>query len=108
MIYSLQRYSGNRKFYIIGTALIIQNVGFVRDSNVGVVRELTLEPNVTSTRGYMEVKNKEGVEDLNSANLFTAAELLTPIGVTHDDPDRTSINACIDVDVKPRELLESL
>ena len=78
------------------------------DANVGVVRELTLEPNITSTRGYMEVKNKAGVEDLNSANLFTAAELLTPIGVTHDDPDRTSINACIDVDVKPRELLESL
>lgn len=62
------------------------------DANVGVVRELTLEPNITSTRGYMEVKNKEGVEDLNSANLFTCAELLTPIGVTHDDPDRTSIN----------------
>ena len=78
------------------------------DSNVGVVRELTLEPNITSTRGYMEVKNKAGVEDLNSANLFTAAELLTPIGVTHDDPDRTSINACTGVDIKPRELLESL
>lgn len=59
---------------------------------MGVVRELTLEPNVTSTRGYMEVKNKAGVEDLNSANLFTAAELLTPIGVTHDDPDRTSMS----------------
>ena len=41
------------------------------DSNVGVVRELTLEPNITSTRGYMDVKNKAGVEDLNSANLFT-------------------------------------
>ena len=74
---------------------------------MGVVRELTLEPNVTSTRGYMEVKNKEGVDDLNSANLFTAAELLTPIGVTHDDPDRTSINAFIDVDVKHRELQEN-
>lgn len=76
---------------------------------MGVVRELTLEPNVTSTRGYMEVKNKDGVEDLNSANLFTAAELLTPIGVTHDDPDRTSINLLVnDVEVKPSELLESL
>ena len=65
------------------------------DANVGVVRELTLEPNITSTRGYMDVKNKAGVEDLNSANLFTAAELLTPIGVTHDDPDRTSINCLL-------------
>ena len=62
------------------------------DANVGVVRELTLEPNITSTRGYMDVKNKAGVDDLNSANLFTAAELLTPIGVTHDDPDRTSMS----------------
>lgn len=72
-----------------------QRYDILRDANVGVVRELTLEPNITSTRGYMDVKNKAGVEDLNSANLFTAAELLTPIGVTHDDPDRTSINCLL-------------
>ncbi|MGC7995730.1 hypothetical protein, partial [Salmonella enterica] len=59
--------------------------------NVGIVRQLTLEPNITSTRGYIESTPKEDIDSLNSSNLFTTAELLTPIGVTHDDPDRTSI-----------------
>jgi len=62
------------------------------DANCGVVRQLTLEPNITSTRGYIDTTAKEDVDDLNSANLFTTAELLTPIGITHDDPDRSSMN----------------
>lgn len=62
------------------------------DANVGVVRQLTLEPDITSTRGFINPGSKDTVEGKNSANLFTPAELLTPLGVQHDDPDRTSIN----------------
>lgn len=62
------------------------------DANCGVVRQLTLEPNITSTRGYIDTTPKEDVDDLHSANLFTTAELLTPIGITHDDPDRSSMS----------------
>lgn len=62
------------------------------DANVGVVRQLTLEPNITSTRGYIDTSNQDNPDDLNAAQLFTTAELLTPIGVTHDDPDRTSMS----------------
>ena len=62
------------------------------DANCGVVRQLTLEPNITSTRGYIDTTPKENVDDLHSANLFTTAELLTPIGITHDDPDRSSMS----------------
>lgn len=62
------------------------------DSNVGIVRQLTLEPNITSTRGYINPGSKKDVDKLVSTNLFTPAELLTPLGVQHDDPDRTSIN----------------
>lgn len=62
------------------------------DSNVGVKRQLTLEPNITSTRGYIDVVGKDNVEELTGANLLTPAELLTPLGVQHDDPVRTSMS----------------
>lgn len=59
--------------------------------NVGIVRELALEPNVTSTNGYLDVTDKEDLESLNAANIFTAVELLTPPGVLHDDPQRSAM-----------------
>lgn len=62
------------------------------DANVGVVKQLTLEPNITSTYGYLDADKGENVDNLNAANLFTATELLHPLGVTHDDPDRTSMS----------------
>lgn len=65
----------------------------ILDSNVGVVRQLTLEPQITSTYGYIDTS--KNVEDLSSSNLFTAAELLSPLGVMHDDPDRTAIEMLI-------------
>lgn len=61
------------------------------DSNVGFVRQLTLEPNVVNTRGVIEVVGEQGVDDLMSANLFSPAEMLTPLSVQHDDPDRTAM-----------------
>lgn len=61
------------------------------DAECGVKRVLTVEPNITSTRGYIEVTPKSDVEGLNSANLFTFAESLTPPGVRHDDPQRSAM-----------------
>lgn len=61
------------------------------DSNVGIVRQLTLEPKITSTRGYIQTTGLKNVDSLTSANLLTPAELLTPLGVQHDDPTRTSM-----------------
>lgn len=61
------------------------------DGEVGVNRLLTLEPNITSTRGYIDVAGKENVENLNTANLLTPSEMLTPLGVQHDDPARTAM-----------------
>ena len=70
------------------------------DANVGVARQLTLEPQITSTYGYIDTSKSP--DELNSANLFTTAELLQPLGVMHDDPDRTAINCLYyDVAVKP-------
>lgn len=61
------------------------------DANVGIVRELSLEPSVTSTNGYLDVTDPEDVNSLNASNIFTAVELLTPPGVLHDDPQRSAM-----------------
>lgn len=58
------------------------------DANVGLVRELTLEPNITNARGYVKTQEES---DLNDVNLFSAAELCTPLGVTRDDCVRTAM-----------------
>lgn len=62
------------------------------DSGVGINRQLALEPNITSTRGYIDVQGEEHVEEMNSTQLLAPSELLTPLGVQHDDPTRTSMS----------------
>ena len=51
--------------------------------NVGVVRQLTLEPNIVDARGFVTVK-KDKLDELKDANLFTPAELLSPLGASRD------------------------
>lgn len=63
------------------------------DGNVGVAKTLTLEPPITSVRGYIDVKYDEknpekSLKDLKDTNVFSAAELLIPLGATYDDPTR--------------------
>ena len=60
------------------------------DANCGIVRQLTLEPNIVSPRGYIEIKDDK-LEELTDANLFSPAELLSPLGVTRDDSIRTAM-----------------
>ena len=61
------------------------------DPNTGIVRQMSLEPNITSTRGYMKITGQEHVNELNTAQLLSPSEMLTPFGVQHDDPCRTSM-----------------
>lgn len=61
------------------------------DAKVGVNRQLTLEPNITSTRGYVKVTDPEDYDQLNAAQLLTPAEMLSPPGVLHDDGPRTAM-----------------
>ena len=73
------------------TMLGVLGITTSNDAQVGINRQLTLEPNITSTRGYIDVAGRDNIEDLNSANLLTPTELLTPLGVQHDDPARTAM-----------------
>ena len=61
------------------------------DANCGIVRDMTVEPKITSTRGYIETTDPKDYDSLNPLNLFSFAELLTPPGVRHDDPQRTAM-----------------
>ena len=59
------------------------------DANVGVARKLALEPNIKGPRGYLDINDNS--EELSDVNLFTAAELLTPLGNTHDESIRLAM-----------------
>ena len=61
------------------------------DADCGVKRDLTVEPKITSTRGYIETTDTSDYDNLNPENLFTFPELLTPPGVRHDSPERSSM-----------------
>ena len=61
------------------------------DANTGIVRDLALEPAVTSTNGYLDISDPNDLDHLSNANLFTAIELLTPLSVLSDDPQRAAM-----------------
>lgn len=86
----------NRAFSIDRRAYTESMLGIVaittdNAENVGINRIMTLDPKITSTRGYLEFKGKAGVDELTNTNLLSAGELLTPLGVEHDDPARTAM-----------------
>lgn len=60
------------------------------DGNCGINRFLTMEPTITSARGYVDLKynNRKELKDIN---LFSPAELLYPLGNTRDDSIRTAM-----------------
>lgn len=59
------------------------------DANCGVVRALTVDPKIVSPRGFIDTA--KDVQKMTDANLFSMAEMLTPLGVTRDDSIRTAM-----------------
>ena len=57
---------------------------------IGVVRQLTYNSKITSTRGYLDV---DSLNNSNS-NLYSYSELLNPFTTTHADPPRIGIFIC--------------
>lgn len=61
------------------------------DANVGINRQLVIEPTISNTMGYRDqVDDPEALKDVN---VFSPIEMLTPGTARYDDPIRTSI-AC--------------
>lgn len=61
--------------------------------NCGKERHLVLEPNVLNTYGMLDVKGRESAKDLDATKLMTSEELTYPMGVSHDDPNRTAMTS---------------
>lgn len=57
--------------------------------SVGVVRQLPLDANIQSLRGYLKVADSD--EELKASNLFSPAELLVPFGGQRDDSNRIAM-----------------
>ena len=63
------------------------------DGNCGITRFLTMEPQITSIRGYVDISDMKDLSHLDDVNLFSPAELLYPMGNTRDDSIRTAMAA---------------
>lgn len=59
------------------------------DANVGVTKNIVVEPTITNARGYRAPV--ENTEDLKDVNVFSPTEMLTPGTARRDDPIRTAI-----------------
>ena len=63
------------------------------DANVGISRNLVIEPTISNARGYREPV--EDVEQLKDVNVFSPTEMLTPGTTRCDDPIRSAIDLCL-------------
>lgn len=59
------------------------------DSNVGISKDLSIEPTILNARGYREPV--DDIDQLKDVNVFSPVEELTPGTIRVDDPIRVSI-----------------
>lgn len=59
------------------------------DANVGINKNLVVEPTILNARGYRE--QVEDVDTLRDVNIFSPVEMLTPGTARNEDPIRTAI-----------------
>lgn len=59
------------------------------DANVGINKNLVVEPTITNAMGYRD--QVEDPDTLKDVNIFSPAEMLTPGTARNDDPIRTAI-----------------
>ena len=59
--------------------------------SVGITRQLALDTNVLSTRGYL--KEADSLDELNSSNMFSASELMSPGTAQFDDGSRVAMTS---------------
>lgn len=67
--------------------VIAMATGFA--GNVGVTRQLTIDANVNTTRGYIDIDTNP--DNISTTKTYCYTEALTPFGVTHDDPFRSAM-----------------
>lgn len=68
--------------------VIGMSTGFA--GNVGITRQMTIDANISTARGYVR-ENEEQLHELSPTKSLCMTEALTPFGVTRDDPFRTAM-----------------
>lgn len=58
------------------------------DGTAGINRTMSVEPMITSLRGYCSISDKNNIKKLKDVNLFSPAELTMPGSSIYDDPSR--------------------
>ena len=61
--------------------------------NCGKERHLVVEPNVMNAYGMIDVVGREKAKEMDATKLMTTEEMTYPMGVTHDDPNRTAMTS---------------
>ncbi|MDY5646994.1 MAG: hypothetical protein SPF22_08330 [Candidatus Onthovivens sp.] len=61
------------------------------DGNCGVVRSLTIDPKISSPRGFIDTTTP--VESMKDTSLFSMEEMIIPLGADRDDSIRTAMSS---------------
>lgn len=61
--------------------------------NCGKERHLVVEPNVINAYGMFDIAGRETAKDMDATKLMTTEEMTYPMGVRHDDPNRTAMTS---------------
>lgn len=75
----------------IGELRCVANSVKMMDLNIGIVRELVVEPTLSNARGYRDQVASSEIESLTDVNVFSPVELLTPGTAKLDDPVRVAV-----------------
>lgn len=62
-------------------------------SNCGKERHLVVEPNVVNAYGMLDIQGRESAKNMDASKLMTTEEMIYPMGVAHDDPNRTAMTS---------------
>ena len=60
--------------------------------NVGINRQLTIDPSVETNKGFTKTSDDPATSDKNVTKTFSMAEAIAPFGVTRNDPMRSAMN----------------
>ena len=63
------------------------------DANVGINRQIVVEPTIVNARGYRE--EVEDINELKDVNIFSPTEMLTPGTARRDDPIRSAMESAV-------------
>lgn len=75
-------------------------------ANIGITKQLTINPRVRNLRGQFDVPTAEELDNLPSNSVITSTEAITTGSATHSDPPRVAMNQSQKSHIIPVEGME--